>query len=77
MPLVTTAFLLNGAFFIYCRFYQFPFHSWQLILDVKAAEEGSYGGMDVSTLLKFLYGGLIAMTVFNLGIIGTIRETSP
>jgi hypothetical protein len=69
MPLVTTAFLFNVAFFLYCRFYQFPLHSWQLIQDVQAAEEGSFGGIDVSTLLKFLYGGLIAMTLFNVGIV--------
>jgi hypothetical protein len=69
MPLVTTAFLFNVAFFLYCRFYQFPLHSWHLIQDVQAAEEGSFGGIEVSTLLKFLYGGLIAMTLFNLGIV--------
>jgi hypothetical protein len=69
MPLVTTAFLFNVVFFLYCRFYQFPLHSWHLIQDVKAAEEGAFGGIEVSTLLKFLYGGLIAMTLFNLGII--------
>jgi hypothetical protein len=76
MPLVTTVFLVNVAFFLYCRFYQFPLHSWQLIQDVQAAEEGSFGGIQVSTLLKLLYGGLLAMSMFNLGIVADLVPKS-
>jgi hypothetical protein len=76
MPLATTAFLVNVAFFLYCRFYQFPLHSWQLIQDLQRAEEGSLGGIELSTLIKLLYGGLIAMTLFNLGIIADLIPKS-
>jgi hypothetical protein len=70
LPVVTTAYFMNLGFFLYCRLYQFPLHAWHLIQDVKAAanDDSSFGSLPASTILNMLYTGLVAMTIFNLGI---------
>lgn len=71
MKQVAAIFLFNLLFFIYCRFYQFPVHSYYLIQDVKALEE-----LEGSSILKVLYFGATSLTLFNLAILADLVPKS-
>jgi hypothetical protein len=69
MAVATTAFATNAAFYMYCRFYQFPHHAYQLLQDVQHRYSPTdFGGMHVSTVLHCLHAGLVCMMLFNVGV---------
>ena len=67
MKQLATASIVTFTFFLYCRFYQFPRHSYYLIRDVQSSEE-----FEGTIMLKLLFFGASAMTLFNLGIVADI-----
>jgi hypothetical protein len=65
----TTAYVVNCLYFLFCRFYMFPYHSYHLLQDVKHQySTEDFGTISVETLLRCLYVGLVCMTLFNFGI---------
>ena len=63
MKQMATASTVSFTFFLYCQFYEFPKHSYYLIRDVQSSEE-----FEGTTMLKLLFLGATAMTLFNIGI---------
>jgi hypothetical protein len=69
MKVATLAFVTNAAFYMYCRFYQFPRHSYELLQDVQHRySPNDFGGMHVTTVLHCLHAGLVCMMLFNVGV---------
>jgi hypothetical protein len=69
MKVATLAFVTNAAFYMYCRFYQFPRHSYELLQDVQHRySPNDFGGMQVGTVLHCLHAGLVSMMLFNVGV---------
>lgn len=65
----TTVFVVSTLYFLFCRFYMFPYHSYHLLQDVKNAYSSEdFGTIPAETVLRWLYGGLVCMTLFNFGI---------
>jgi hypothetical protein len=65
----TTAYVVNCLYFLFCRFYMFPYHSYHLLQDVTSAySPQDFGTIPTETVLRSLYGGLVCMTLFNVGI---------
>ena len=63
MRRMATVYIVNLAFFLYCRFYEFPKHSYNLIRDIQSSDEH-----EGTLTLKLLYFGATSLTLFNLGI---------
>jgi hypothetical protein len=71
MKQMATANIVNFTFFLYCRFYEFPKHSYYLIRDVHSSEE-----FEGTIILKLLYFGATALTLFNVGIVADLLPKS-
>jgi hypothetical protein len=67
MKQMAATLIASFAFFIYCRFYEFPKHSYYLIQDVQSSKE-----FEGTIILKLLYFGATALTLFNVGILADL-----
>jgi TLC domain len=67
MKQLATTSIVNFTFFVYCRFYEFPKHSYYLIRDVQSSDE-----FEGTIMLKLLFFGAIALALFNLGIVADL-----
>lgn len=67
MKQMAAILIANFAFFFYCRFYEFPKHSYYLIQDVQSSKE-----FEGTIILKLLYFGATALTLFNVGILADL-----
>jgi hypothetical protein len=67
MRQMAAALIANFAFFFYCRFYEFPKHSYYLIQDVQSSED-----FEGTIMLKLLYFGATALTLFNVGVVADL-----